>query len=147
MKMFLKRIKRKLYLLKEEYKNRKYALNIYKEYKVEINNYKGKVGKLAVFGGASIDRYMDKGNDTLSTYYNPMFLFKEVHYFQEIPFYKKKLNFLYPFYIHSYNNIEEIKETMKIYKIDIIRVYEMRQFEIANTVAKSLNIPIVISLH
>jgi len=121
----------------------------------KIKSYTGKtVGdlkstkhKLAVVGGYPLVGYINLGYDNIGPYYNPLKIFKEVHYFQKDIPEKSIYDFTYPFYVHSFSNYTDIVKICKEQKIDIIRGYDYDNGELAMKVAKEINIPSVVSIH
>ena len=110
-------------------------------------NYDGKKYSLGIIGESSFFKYMLNGYVFKGLYLNPLNIFKEVHYFQKYPAFRKKIEIGYPLFIHEYNTPEDIVNICNEFRIDIVRGYDSDSGQIAIQVANELNIKSVVSLH
>lgn len=104
--------------------------------------------RLGVIGGFPVLEYVRLGYDWLAPYYNPLLMFEEVHYFQTQPAPPFKwMDWSYRFYIHQFADEQDIIRICQRHEIHILRAYDAEMGQHATEAAKTLNIPVVVSVH
>jgi hypothetical protein len=102
---------------------------------------------LAVVGGYPITEYIRLGYDSVATYYNPMLLFDEVHYFQDSPPRLEMLDLGYPMHVHGFKSADDVAAVGRSAGFSVLRAYDAVCAPAAIEAAKCLGIPVVVSLH
>jgi hypothetical protein len=102
---------------------------------------------LGVIGGYPIQGYLRLGYDWVGVYYNPLLFFKEVHYFQVGPPSKKRLDFGYPFYVHEFCSVDDVVRICHSNNVSVLRGYDPVNGRVAIDAARSLSVPVVVSIH
>jgi hypothetical protein len=102
---------------------------------------------LAVVGGYPIAEYIRMGYDSVATYYNPMLLFDEVHYFQDSSPRLEMLDLGYPMHVHSFKSADDVAAVGRSAGFSVLRAYDTVCAPAAIEAAKRLGIPVIVSLH
>lgn len=102
---------------------------------------------LGVVGGCPIIEYIRRGYDSLPTYYSPLLLFDEVHYFQNRRPRVADLPFGYPFHVHRFESASDIVSIGRSAGFSVLRAYDAPCGRVAIDAAKSLDIPAIVSIH